>query len=181
VPAVIEQTGASRLVSAINSELLPETPGSIRSADHLKLDMHDITEAAFGTIPPALEHVMELLDFVQSWDQTAPMVIHCYAGLSRSTAAAYISLCTLNPNVPEETIARALRRSSATAIPNRLFVDLADRALRRDGRMLEALRVMGPHRAAYEGVPFELEARHAEAGDDTRAESADAARRPRLL
>ncbi len=85
--------------------------------------MHDITETAIGSTPPATDHVMELLEFVRRWDQSTPLLIHCYAGLSRSSAAAYISLCALNPEAPEEFIARALRRSSDTAMPNRLFVE----------------------------------------------------------
>lgn len=161
LPEMVERIGARRLVSAINSDLFPATPAAIASGNHLKLDMHDITESAYGSIAPAAEHVLELLDFVQSWDQKEPLLIHCFAGLSRSTAAAFISLCALNPDTPEEIIARALRRSSDTAVPNRLFVTLADRALRRQGRMLAALEAIVPHRPAMECVPFGVEARHA--------------------
>ena len=88
------------------------------------------------------------------------MLIHCFAGLSRSTAAAFISLCALNPRTPEEIIARALRRSSDTAVPNRLFVALADNALRREGRMVAALNSMGQNRLAYECFPFGVEVLH---------------------
>ena len=162
VPTLIKQTGARRLVSAINRELLPETPSAIRRADHLRLAMHDITaaEAAVGVTPPALEHVMELVEFVQSWDQSSPLLIHCYAGLSRSTAAAYISLCALNPWTPEVLIARALRTSSDTAIPNRTFVEAADSVLGRNGRMLAALDSIGPGRIASLGTPFSVAARY---------------------
>ncbi len=75
--------------------------------------------SAAGCHPPSAEHVGELIDFVQSWDRQAPLLIHCFAGLSRSTAAAFIAMCALNPRTPEEAIARALRRSSDTAVPNR--------------------------------------------------------------
>ena len=101
---------------------------------------------------------------MQSWDQQAPILIHCYAGLSRSTAAAFISLCALNPRVPEETIARALRRSSDAAVPNRLFVALADKVLRREGRIIEALNSMGQNKIAYECTPFGVEALHDPSG-----------------
>ena len=162
VPAMIEQTGARRLVSAINAELLPDTPQAIAPEHHLRLDMHDITEASLGATAPATRHVTDLLDFVRGWDQEAPLLIHCFAGLSRSTAAAFITLCALNPDTPEEIIARALRRSSDTAVPNRLFVTHADRALRRQGRMVAALASMGPNRVVIEGSPFAVDARHGE-------------------
>lgn len=160
VPEMIKQTGARHLVSAINDEFLPVTPAEISCDRHLKLDMHDITEAQPGSALPGTEHVLELLDFVQSWDKQAPLLIHCFAGLSRSTAAAFISLCALNPRTPEEIIARALRRSSDTAVPNRLFVACADTALRREGRMIAALESMGQNRIAYECIPFGIEALH---------------------
>jgi predicted protein tyrosine phosphatase len=160
VPEMIEQTRARHLVSAINADLLPPTPATIAPDRHLKLDMHDITAAEPGATPPASEHVAELIEFVHSWDREAPLLIHCFAGLSRSTAAAFISLCALNPDTPEEVIARALRRSSDTATPNRLFVKLADDALRREGRMLAALDRMGQNRIATECIPFGVEALH---------------------
>ena len=160
VPEMVERTGARHLVSAINADFLPVTPATISRDRHLKLDMHDIIEAQPGSTAPATDHVIKLLDFVQSWDRQAPILIHCFAGLSRSTAAAFISLCALNPHTPETTIARALRRSSDTASPNRLFVAHADRALRRQGRMVAALNSMGQNRIAYECIPFGIEALH---------------------
>ena len=150
MPATIARIGARHLVSVIDAEFLPDTPSAIRRDRHLKLDMHDITEVQSGLTPPAAEHVAELLDFVQRWDKDAPLLIHCFAGISRSTAAAFIALCALSPRIPEDNIAAALRRSSDTAIPNRLFVALADKALGRDGRMVAALHTMASHRVAVE-------------------------------
>ena len=157
MPATIARIGARHLVSVIDAEFLPDTPSAIRRDRHLKLDMHDITEVQSGLTPPAAEHVAELLDFVQRWDKDAPLLIHCFAGISRSTAAAFIALCALSPRIPEDNIAAALRRSSDTAIPNRLFVALADKALGRDGRMVAALHTMASHRVAVESVPFAVE------------------------
>ena len=100
VPDMVRRIGARNLVSAINADLVPETPTVISDGRHLTLNMNDIIEAQPNLIPPNREHVAKLVDFVQSWDQQAPILIHCYAGLSRSTAAAFISLCALNPRVP---------------------------------------------------------------------------------
>ena len=71
------------------------------------------------------------------------MVVHCWAGISRSTAAAFTSLCAINPDAPEELIAQRLREASLTAYPNRLMVRLADDALGRHGRMVHAVERMG--------------------------------------
>ena len=85
------------------------------------------------------------------------MVIHCYAGISRSTASAFMAACALNPHRDESSIARQIRAASPTAYPNRLIVTLADQVLGRDGRMVRALDDMGPGNMSIEGRPFRVE------------------------
>ena len=154
IPEVLERTGASHLISAINADLIPATPVGLAADRHLKLDMHDIIEVLDGATAPAEEHVGQLIEFVRTWDREAPLLIHCYAGLSRSTASAFITLCALNPQAPEKAIALALRQASDTAVPNRRFVGLADAFLKREGRMLAALDCMGPNRIARRMRPL---------------------------
>jgi predicted protein tyrosine phosphatase len=132
-------------------------PGGIISENHLILGMDDITGPLEGYIAPADEHVTRLLDFVRGWDRAAPLVIHCYAGISRSTAGAYVAACALNPHRDEATIARTLRRASPTATPNFRIVALADRALSRGGRMTTAIEEIGRGVMAFEGDPFRLD------------------------
>ena len=57
------------------------------------------------------------------------MLIHCWAGISRSTAAAYVALCALNPHADERTLANRLRSASPQASPNPRIVALADAEL----------------------------------------------------
>jgi predicted protein tyrosine phosphatase len=106
---------------------------------------------------PDAAHLDELLRFIHSWDRAEPMLIHCYAGVSRSTAAAYIAACALAPERDEFAIARALRAASPTASPNAHLVALADDALGRSGRMKKAIAEIGRGRACSEGEPFTLE------------------------
>jgi predicted protein tyrosine phosphatase len=84
-------------------------------------------------------------------------VIHCFAGVSRSTAAAYVAACALKPDGDEFAIAKALRAASPTASPNSRLVALADDALGRRGRMSEAIAAIGRGEACFEGTPFTLE------------------------
>jgi predicted protein tyrosine phosphatase len=85
------------------------------------------------------------------------MVVHCYAGISRSTAGAFVAACALNPDRDEQRIAWDIRRASRTAQPNARIVSIADRLLKRDGRMVRAVETIGPGHAAAEGDPFRLE------------------------
>ena len=106
---------------------------------------------------PEEAHVADLLKFVRRWDRRAPLVVHCFAGISRSTASAYASVCALNPHRDEASIAQALRRASPTATPNIRIVSLADRLLQRDGRMIAAIETIGRGEIALEGEPFRLD------------------------
>jgi predicted protein tyrosine phosphatase len=134
-----------------------ERPRTIAPGNHLFLGMDDIATPMDGYTHPAEEHVAELIRFLQGWDRKAPLVMHCYAGISRSTAGAFISACALNPARDEASIARAIRNSSATAMPNLMLVGHADRVLKRNGRMRRAVEALGPGRPAEEGEPFRLD------------------------
>ena len=106
---------------------------------------------------PGEEHVRELIAFVDGWDRTQPMVIHCYAGISRSTAAAFIAVCIERPERSEaRDRRRALRAASPYATPNPRLVAIADGLLGRDGRMVDAVAAIGRGEMAVEGVPFAL-------------------------
>jgi predicted protein tyrosine phosphatase len=85
------------------------------------------------------------------------MVVHCYAGISRSTAAAFAAACALNPHRDESSIAQIIRRASPTASPNALIVQLADQALGRNGRMIAAIEAIGRGEIAPEGHPFRID------------------------
>jgi predicted protein tyrosine phosphatase len=156
VPLVVESHAASHLVTCLKDHVLVETPALISPANHMRLHIDDIAEPKDGMVAPDASHVAQLLAFGAAWDRQGPMVIHCWAGISRSTAAAFITLCALNPEVPEERIARLLREASPTAYPNRLMIRLGDAALGRRGRMLEAVEAIGRGEVATEAVPFSL-------------------------
>ena len=89
--------------------------------------------------------------------RSTPMLVHCFAGISRSTAGAYVAACVLNPQRDEMQIARAIRDASPTAQPNARIVGIADRLLKRDGRMVRAVEAIGPATPATEGHPFRLD------------------------
>ena len=153
----IEDTGARHVVTLLGDQDRILRPSSISADNHLWLQLHDITTPMDGYISPQAEHVERLIAFVRCWDQSAPMVVHCYAGISRSTAAAFVTVCALNPSRNEHAIAKTLRRVSPTAFPNIRIVTLADQLLARDGRMVAAIESIGRGAIAYEGDPFRLD------------------------
>ena len=153
----VETTGARHIVTLLRDIDRLERPRSIAADNHLILTMDDISAPMDGYTIPCDEHVTALVTFVRGWDRAKPLVLHCYAGISRSTAAAYVAACALNPGRDEGVIARELRRVSATATPNSRLVALADRMLGREGRMVAAIEGIGRGVIAYEADPFRLE------------------------
>lgn len=152
----VERVNAERVVSLLADGTALIRPASIRPEHHLLLSMHDIVDAAPDMTLPGLDHVQRLIEFALDWNRSRPTVVHCYAGISRSTAAAYIMAATLLPNADEFVLARALRRASPSATPNRRLVALADEVLGRNGRMVSAVEAIGRGAEAFEGTPFEL-------------------------
>ena len=152
----VRESGARALVSLIDRGTPVPRPPSIEAGRHLLVSISDICERLDGHVLAEDSHMSEFLDFVGAWDRRAPMAIHCYAGVSRSTAAAFVAACALTPDVEEERLARALRRASPTATPNRRLVALADARLARAGRMIAAADAIGRGAECFEGAPFFL-------------------------
>jgi predicted protein tyrosine phosphatase len=159
VAETVRATGARSLVTLINLDTLVSRPAEIDPDRHLFIGMSDIVEPLDGHILPAEEHVRKLIAFAKGWDRNEPLIIHCHAGVSRSTAAAFIIACALAPSRSEAEIAGAIRRASHTATPNTRMVAIADAMLKRNGRMVAAIERIGRGSDCYEGVPFVLELR----------------------
>ncbi len=128
---------ADRIVSILDPhgnsprELLSTT------APVLTLRFEDVVDAADGAAP-TMAHVKALLQFDAAARINERLVIHCTAGISRSTAALAILLAARHPALDDEIFA-AIRRIRPRAWPNSLVVSLGDRALARQGTLIAAL------------------------------------------
>lgn len=92
-----------------------------------------------GATEEDIRQIIDLADGLRF--DTGTVLIHCEAGVSRSSAAALIMYaCWLGPGREQEAMERVLSQRPV-AIPNRRMVELADRLLDRRGRLLEALVV----------------------------------------
>jgi len=152
----VEEIRARHVVTLLRDVHLVERPASIEESNHLILGMDDIPEPMDGYVAPCSDHVERLIAFARGWNRAAPLVVHCYAGISRSTAGAFVAACALNPGRRELHIAQELRRSSTTASPNRRIVAIADDLLGRRGRMVDAIGAIGPGAMDDEALPFRI-------------------------
>jgi predicted protein tyrosine phosphatase len=153
----VTSCGASHVVSLLTSGTAVARPDAVLPEHHLVIGLSDIVSPLDGHVLPATEHVETLLAFARSWPRERPVVFHCWAGISRSTAAAFITACALAPARSEAAIALSLRAASPSATPNALMVSLADDLLGRGGRMVDAVHGIGRGCEAMEGAPFMLQ------------------------
>ena len=144
--AIVASVGAGRLISLVPDEDQPRTPRGVKPSDHLRVRIDDITEPSPGFIAPAREHVDEIVRFLRASPPEVPLVIHCHAGVSRSTATALVALALDAPGREREAAA-LLREAAPFALPNELLVQIADIALERRGALLDALESMGNPRS----------------------------------
>ena len=161
LPHVVDRVKASYLVSVLNPEMAVERPARIAPQNHLFLGMNDITATLPGFKLGTEEQVHRLIEFFRAWDRKDPMVVHCWAGVSRSTASAYIAACTLRPDLSEWQLAQDLRAASPPASPNKKLVAMADDLLQRDGRMVDAVFAIGRGQDCFEGNVFAMPHVHA--------------------
>ncbi|MDP7742446.1 MAG: protein tyrosine phosphatase [Lentisphaeria bacterium] len=156
---MIEIHAPERIVSLLGPEISFPEPGPAYVGRHLRLAFHDIDMARDGLIEPSAGHIDDLLTFLADWERTSGILVHCHAGISRSSAAAYIAACLHNSSTDERQIALALRRVSPVARPNQTLIRLADDALGRSGRMNAAIADTAhglPEIDVDENEPFEL-------------------------
>jgi predicted protein tyrosine phosphatase len=159
VAEVVAARRPQRVVSLLDPDIAFPELGPAYAERHLRLSFHDVHAGAEGATPPSVAHITELLAFLSARNPTDTILIHCRAGIGRSTATAYVAACLDNPDVSEQDIAVALRRMSPTARPNETLVRLADAAMHRGGRMTAAIRDTGRGLAwitVQEGEPFEM-------------------------
>jgi len=158
-PEIARDQKPSHVVSLLDPGTAFPSLSGYDTTRHLRLEVHDIEAEADGLDACCDRRIRTILDFVTGWDRNDPMLVHCYAGISRSTATAFITACAQNPNADEEAIALALRAASPTASPNRRFVALADAELGRAGRMSRAIDSIGrgpPWYEIGEATPFTI-------------------------
>lgn len=88
--------------------------------------------------PPNIDHARAILDFGANLPEGARVLVHCWAGVSRSTAAAFV-LAAQRKSGDEKSAFDLIKILRPGAMPNRLIVKFADKLLGADGRMKACL------------------------------------------
>jgi predicted protein tyrosine phosphatase len=132
-----------RRVTHVLSILDPEwpEPAAFQAFDpHFRttLRFHDAIEPSPGVLLPQKADVKAILAFGRDAGEEPRLLIHCHAGISRSTAATLMILAQARPHEREDAIAERLIEIRRQAWPNSRMIEFADELLDRGGRLLAA-------------------------------------------
>lgn len=156
VADVIRAQRPSHVVTLLSPEHMIDTPEGFPAERHLRLGVNDIVDIEAGDNPPSKLHIEALLNFSRNWSGDDPMLVHCWAGVSRSMAATYTILCDRLGPGSEVRAAQAIRERAPHAYPNALLVRYADELLARRGRMVDAIKAIGAGTIVTEGAVVEF-------------------------
>ena len=137
------QAGVSHVLSILDPGTPePEAFGAYGEHERLALRFHDIIDDQPDQIAPSVADVRQLLDFGRDLltepARTRHLLVHCYAGVSRSTAAMTLLLAQARPERPAAEALAEVVRIRPIAWPNLRIIELGDALLGRGGELVAA-------------------------------------------
>jgi predicted protein tyrosine phosphatase len=147
---------ASHVLSILDPDHpVPEAFGMFGEHEKLELRFHDIIEETPGRIAPGPGHVERILafgrDLLAEPRPAAHLLVHCHAGVSRSTASMALILAQAMPDQPADSILGMVHGIREKAWPNLRMIEIGDAMLGRNGTLVEATHAL--HRLQLEVRP----------------------------
>ena len=134
--------GVTHVLSILDPEWpVPEVFGTYGEHAKLELRFDDIIEDAPGESPPQYTHVEQLLAFGRTLDGEtgAHLLVHCHAGVSRSSASMALLIAQALPNRPADAVFADVLAIRPQIWPNLRIIEMGDALLRRNGALVAAL------------------------------------------
>ncbi len=148
--------GASHVLSILDPDHpVPEAFGAFGEHEKMELRFHDIIDETPGLLAPQPGHVERVLALGRSLlarpAGTARLLVHCHAGISRSTASMVLVVAQALPSLPADAVLHLVHSIREKAWPNLRIVELGDTMLGRGGSLVEATHAL--HRLQLERRP----------------------------
>lgn len=133
----------SHVLSILDPEWpVPEAFGAFGEHEKLELRFNDVIEETPGQVVPREAHVSVLLafgrDLMDEPPEGAHLLVHCHAGISRSTASMALILAQHLPQIPAAGILDEVVRIREKAWPNLRMIEMGDAMLGRRGTLVAA-------------------------------------------
>jgi len=132
--------GVTHVLSILDPDW-PEPEAFLAFDPHFRatLRFHDAIEPAPGVVLPERADVETILAFGREAGDVRHLLIHCHAGISRSTAAMLMVLAQAYPRESEGAAVERLLAIRPQAWPNSRMIAFADELLGYHGRLTAAL------------------------------------------
>jgi predicted protein tyrosine phosphatase len=149
-------TGASHVLSILDPATpVPEAFGTFGEHEKLELRFDDIVDETPGKIAPQPNDAARILAFGRNLLKEPPpsahLLVHCHAGISRSTAAMALIMAQALPNESAGAIIERLHAIREKAWPNLRIIEYGDAMLGRHGTLVAAVSAL--HRLQLERRP----------------------------
>jgi predicted protein tyrosine phosphatase len=137
------ETGVTHVLSILDPGW-PDPNAFTDFAPHRReaLRFHDVIAPVGGAILPTERDVAQLLEFGREAMTAGPdthLLIHCHAGISRSTASAALLLAQEDPTRDPADIVAEIARLRPRAWPNLLLLEYGEATLGRHGEIVPAV------------------------------------------
>jgi predicted protein tyrosine phosphatase len=137
-------TDVSHVLSILDPDWpIPEALDNLGKPTRLELRFHDVIQQ-YGTdvTVPQRHHVAKLLafgrDLLAEPTGDAHLLVHCHAGISRSTASVALILAQALPDISAKRILGEVLRIRPQAWPNLRIIEMGDAQLDRRGELIVA-------------------------------------------
>lgn len=149
-------TGASHVLSILDPEHpVPEAFGTFGEHEKLELRFDDIIEDRAGQRGPTPDDVTAILAFGRTLAAGSNLLVHCHAGISRSTASMALIIAQALPDQPADAVLAIVHGIREKAWPNLRLIEIGDAMLGRGGRLVAATHAL--HRLQIERRPHLVE------------------------
>ncbi len=146
--------GATHVLSILDHTYpVPEAFGQYGEHERLELRFDDIVDDRPGAVMPQPADVEQILAFGRKLaaEPGASLLVHCHAGISRSTAAMVLILAQAMPGTSAESVVGMVHSIREKAWPNIRIIELGDAMLGRGGSLVAAATAL--HRRQMEVRP----------------------------
>jgi predicted protein tyrosine phosphatase len=145
----------SHVLSILDPEWpVPEEFGTYGEHAKLELRFHDIIENEPELLPPQRFHVAQLLEFGRTLEREpigqAHLLVHCHAGISRSSASMALLIAQAVPDRPGAQVFADVLAIRPQIWPNLRIVEMGDALLERKGALVAAVAEIYRHQIAKE-------------------------------